>query len=46
MTTAQKATSPRKPGRPRGGKSSTANREQLLDIALRLFARQGLRLRL
>ncbi len=41
MTTAQKATSPRKPGRPRGGKSNTANREQLLDIALNLFARQG-----
>jgi len=33
---------PRKPGRPRGSKPNTANREQLIDIALRLFSRQGI----
>lgn len=32
----------RRPGRPRGGKRVTASREQLLDIALDLFARQGI----
>ncbi|POT56962.1 TetR family transcriptional regulator [Citrobacter amalonaticus] len=32
---------PRRPGRPRGKKSGTANREQLMDIALALFARHG-----
>ncbi|WP_174509601.1 TetR/AcrR family transcriptional regulator [Klebsiella oxytoca] len=33
---------PRRPGRPRGKKPGTANREQLMDIALALFARQGI----
>lgn len=33
---------PRRPGRPRGGKRVTASREQLLDIALLLFSRQGI----
>jgi AcrR family transcriptional regulator len=33
---------PRRPGRPRGGKRVTASREQLLDIALSLFSRQGI----
>lgn len=33
---------PRRPGRPRGGKRVTASREQLLDIALDLFSRQGI----
>ncbi len=33
---------PRRPGRPRGGKRATASREQLLDIALNLFSRQGI----
>ena len=33
---------PRRPGRPRGGKRATASREQLLDIALSLFSRQGI----
>lgn len=33
---------PRRPGRPRGGKRVTASREQLLDIALTLFSRQGI----
>lgn len=33
---------PRRPGRPRGGKRATASREQLLDIALHLFSRQGI----
>lgn len=32
---------PRRPGRPRGKKPGTASREQLMDIALMLFARQG-----
>jgi len=32
----------RRPGRPRGGKRVTASREQLLDIALNLFSRQGI----
>jgi len=32
---------PRRPGRPRGQKSGPANREQLMDIALALFARHG-----
>ena len=39
---AQNVNAPRKPGRPRGKKSGTANREQLMDIALALFARQGI----
>jgi transcriptional regulator, TetR family len=33
---------PRRPGRPRGQKSGSANREQLMDIALALFARYGI----
>ena len=33
---------PRRPGHPRGGKRVTASREQLLDIALNLFSRQGI----
>ena len=33
---------PRRPGRPRGQKSGPANREQLMDIALALFARHGI----
>ena len=33
---------PRKPGRPRGSKPNAANREQLIDIALRLFSQQGI----
>lgn len=33
---------PRRPGRPRGGKRVTASREQLLDITLHLFSRQGI----
>jgi Transcriptional regulator len=33
---------PRRPGRPRGGKRVTASREQLLDLALDLFSRQGI----
>jgi AcrR family transcriptional regulator len=33
---------PRKPGRPRGGRVKTASREQLIDIALDLFSRQGI----
>ncbi|WP_276851437.1 TetR/AcrR family transcriptional regulator [Enterobacter oligotrophicus] len=33
---------PRRPGRPRRGKRITASREQLLDIALNLFSRQGI----
>lgn len=33
---------PRRPGRPRGGKRATASREELLDIALNLFSRQGI----
>ena len=33
---------PRRPGRPRGQRSSPANREQLMDIALALFARHGI----
>lgn len=33
---------PRKPGRPRGSRPATANREQLMDIALRIFAQQGI----
>ena len=33
---------PRRPGRPRGGKRATTSREQLLDIALDLFSRQGI----
>lgn len=33
---------PRRPGRPRGGKRAAASREQLLDIALNLFSRQGI----
>lgn len=33
---------PRRPGRPRGKKDGIDNREQLMDIALSLFARQGI----
>lgn len=33
---------PRKPGRPRGSKPKADNREQLIDIALRLFSQQGI----
>ncbi|HHG8770977.1 TPA: TetR/AcrR family transcriptional regulator [Raoultella planticola] len=33
---------PRRPGRPRGKQPGTANREQLMDIALALFARKGI----
>ena len=33
---------PRKPGRPRGSKPDAAKREQLIDIALRLFSQQGI----
>lgn len=33
---------PRKPGRPRGSKPDAANRERLIDIALRLFSQQGI----
>lgn len=42
--TAQKEhfTAPRRPGRPKGKRPDTANREQLMDIALALFARQGI----
>lgn len=32
----------RKPGRPRGSKPSSDNREQLLDISLKLFSQQGI----
>ncbi|MDU1085446.1 MAG: TetR/AcrR family transcriptional regulator, partial [Leclercia adecarboxylata] len=32
----------RRPGRPRGNKPTATSREQLLDIALDLFARQGI----
>lgn len=32
----------RRPGRPRGSKPTATSREQLLDIALNLFARQGI----
>ena len=32
----------RRPGRPRGSKPTATSREQLLDIALDLFARQGI----
>ncbi|MRB49491.1 TetR family transcriptional regulator, partial [Bacillus thuringiensis] len=33
---------PRRPGRPRGKKPGTASREQRMDSALMLFARQGI----
>ena len=33
---------PRRPGRPRGKKAGADNREQLMDIALALFAREGI----
>lgn len=33
---------PRRPGRPRGKKAGADNREQLMDIALTLFAREGI----
>jgi TetR/AcrR family transcriptional regulator len=33
---------PRRPGRPRGKQAGTDNREQLMDIALTLFAQQGI----
>ena len=39
MTAQKDQNAPRRPGRPRGKKSGTANREQLMDIALTLFAR-------
>ncbi|MGB9097267.1 TetR/AcrR family transcriptional regulator [Erwinia sp.] len=35
-------TGPRKPGRPRGGAINAEQREHLLDIALHLFAQQGI----
>lgn len=35
-------TGPRKPGRPRGGAINVEQREHLLDIALHLFAQQGI----
>ena len=37
-----KSDKPRRPGRPRGKKPGTAGREQLMDIALALFARDGI----
>lgn len=37
-----KSDKPRRPGRPRGKKPDTANREQLMDIALALFAQDGI----
>lgn len=36
------ADKPRRPGRPRGKRAGADNREQLMDIALALFARQGI----
>lgn len=42
MTAQKDNNAPRRPGRPRGKKPGTANREQLMDIALLLFARQGI----
>ncbi|MFG6655764.1 TetR/AcrR family transcriptional regulator [Scandinavium sp. M-37] len=33
---------PRRPGRPRGKKAGADNREQLMDIALTLFSREGI----
>jgi AcrR family transcriptional regulator len=33
---------PRRPGRPRGKQAGADNREQLMDLALALFARQGI----
>lgn len=42
MTAQKDNPEPRRPGRPRGGKRVTASREQLLDIALTLFSRQGI----
>ena len=42
MTAQKDHDAPRRPGRPRGKKPGTANREQLMDIALALFARQGI----
>ena len=41
MTAQKDQDAPRRPGRPRGKKPDTANREQLMDIALMLFARDG-----
>lgn len=41
MTAQKDQDTPRRPGRPRGKKPGTANREQLMDIALTLFARDG-----
>ena len=41
MTAQKDQDAPRRPGRPRGKKPGTANREQLMDIALTLFARDG-----
>ncbi|AIQ99111.1 TetR family transcriptional regulator [Pluralibacter gergoviae] len=38
----EKSDKPRRPGRPRGKKPDTASREQLMDIALALFAREGI----
>ncbi len=37
MTAQKDQDAPRRPGRPRGKKPGTANREQLMDIALTLF---------
>lgn len=42
MTAQKDQDAPRRPGRPRGKKPGTANREQLMDIALALFARHGI----
>lgn len=38
----EKSDKPRRPGRPRGKKTDTASREQLMNIALALFAREGI----
>lgn len=38
----EKADKPRRPGRPRGKKGGEDNREQLMEIALALFAREGI----
>jgi AcrR family transcriptional regulator len=38
----EKSEKPRRPGRPRGKTAGADNREQLMDLALALFARQGI----
>lgn len=38
----EQSDNPRRPGRPRGKKAGADNREELMDIALMLFARQGI----